>query len=328
MMAKADLLDLFVQKVGRDLVSIVDRLDGWPSIVRINLLGESLLVALHIDVVQGTFRGRDHIERRIQNPAKGRSLSAPPGTYPLIVGVWTERGDNIFVGMDARLRMSRTTRQSMFVRLQALENAANFGWDEYVNRAGELIVTFRPVLLPAYVEMRQSGLRLFSDKVGRAFEASGLLSPESQQRGKRERRVSIALARSAKFSRAVIAAYGGSCAMCGLGLGLVEGAHIYPVMAPDSPDEVWNGLALCGNHHGAFDRHLIWVNPSSLVIKMHPVLLGGAGRNYAAQSFLRTTYSKLQKPSSLKDCPLREMFKARYKFFSGAYSWASRKTKS
>lgn len=65
--------------------------------------------------------------------------------------------------------------------------------------------------------------------------------------------------------------------MCGLDEGLVEGAHIYPVEAPGSADELWNGLAaLCANHHRAFDLHRVCVVPGNLRVSFHPDLLRAA----------------------------------------------------
>jgi putative restriction endonuclease len=40
-------------------------------------------------------------------------------------------------------------------------------------------------------------------------------------------------------------------------LGIVEAAHIVPVSEPDSEDSVWNGIALCPNHHRLYDRNLL-----------------------------------------------------------------------
>lgn len=62
------------------------------------------------------------------------------------------------------------------------------------------------------------------------------------------------------FSGRVLAAYGHQCAFCRLQLGLLDAAHIVPVAAPSSTDEVTNGIALCKLHHYAYDSNLISFN--------------------------------------------------------------------
>lgn len=47
----------------------------------------------------------------------------------------------------------------------------------------------------------------------------------------RLRRAVSALIRDTRFSGSVLDAYMRRCAMCGLGLNLVQGAHIYPASA-------------------------------------------------------------------------------------------------
>ncbi len=65
--------------------------------------------------------------------------------------------------------------------------------------------------------------------------------------------------RNPKFREDVLRAYGRSCSVCGSDLRLadslfdLEAAHIMWHSA-EGPDEVPNGLALCGFHHKAFDR--------------------------------------------------------------------------
>ena len=77
---------------------------------------------------------------------------------------------------------------------------------------------------------------------------------------------------------------------------LVQGAHIYPARASDSPDKVWNGLALCSNHHTAFDRHLIWVEPSSRRVLLHEeVSIFVAERLIATLSGLRSVDREIER---------------------------------
>jgi len=63
--------------------------------------------------------------------------------------------------------------------------------------------------------------------------------------------------RVGKFRKLVLQAYDNRCAVCGLGLGLVHAAHIVPVER--GTDEPSNGIAMCPNHHAAFDRDILLI---------------------------------------------------------------------
>src|SRR5262249_16312605 len=144
-------------------------------------------------------------------------------------------------------------------------------------------------------------------EIANAAVASGLTRDDTAEAAERARRFASALARDAAFSKDVRKAYADRCAMCGLGLGLVVGAHIYPVSAPGSPDKVSNGLSLCQNHHAAFDNHKIWINPSTFEIRLHNEILSAATSNSAARRFVALTYKNLRLPSDSTKHPGREM---------------------
>jgi predicted restriction endonuclease len=105
---------------------------------------------------------------------------------------------------------------------------------------------------------------------------------------------------------------------------LVQGAHVYPVAAPSSYDEVWNGIALCSNHHNAFDGHRIWADPATREIRIHPKLNELASVSEASRTFLASTLRQLQPPTSPALAPRPEMFERRYAFYEGRYAWADR----
>lgn len=87
---------------------------------------------------------------------------------------------------------------------------------------------------------------------------------------KRSRRVVTATARPGqnRFRFAVLGRCEGQCVACGLAVDvLLEAAHLCSV-EDDGSDDPRNGIALCRNHHRAFDRpsFLFGVNPDSLEI--------------------------------------------------------------
>jgi putative restriction endonuclease len=67
-------------------------------------------------------------------------------------------------------------------------------------------------------------------------------------------------ARDAQFTEKVLNAYGRRCAVTRAQLRLLDAAHIYPVKAPGSTDEVTNGIAISPTYHRAFDHGLIFLD--------------------------------------------------------------------
>lgn len=320
-MSRRELVDRLVALVGPDIVTVADPLDGWPSLVRVRLDDGNLLTAMHLGPVGLSHRGRDEVERRFQNPGQNRPVSAPGHSLPLLLGIWEQGQRPILVGMEAEARLGRSTRQSLFIPLWLLHQAADSGWSEHFSTSGELIIGFHPALLPTYIETRRSGLSLEAEQISSILQASGVTASPEQLPAERARRASSALVRSAKFAKAVVEAYEGLCAMCGLDFGLVQAAHIYPVQAPNSVDEIWNGLALCSNHHTAFDRHLFWIEPSERSVKLHPNLLSGMEHAEVTRLFVKMTFPRLRPPISRQNAPTNEMFNKRYEFFGEKYAW-------
>jgi len=67
------------------------------------------------------------------------------------------------------------------------------------------------------------------------------------------------VSRAANFRLQVLQAYAHRCAVTRVQLGVVEAAHILPVVAPGSVDDVRNGIALSPTYHRAFDCGLIYM---------------------------------------------------------------------
>lgn len=326
-MRRSTLLQRIVQLVG-PAVRLVDRRDGWPGILEVEGLSTGHRVAAHVAPVGGGGRpGREAKERRFQNPGKGKPLQAPKNTLPSLLGLWdSEEEDSqpVLVGMEVNEdRLTKQTRQSYFVPLQTLLEAQAFGWAEHTSASAEEIFAFHPPLLPVYLEARLAEISNLGREMASIAQASGLVKQDrAQTPSERARYAAEVLVRNASFSKLVIEAYDGLCAMCGLNFGLLEGAHILPVAFPGSPDEIWNGLALCRNHHGALDRHRIWIDPNSRQLKWHPEILEQADRSMACAAFLENTAQSLQPPKDKAHIPRSEMLIRRYELYDGAYDWA------
>lgn len=70
----------------------------------------------------------------------------------------------------------------------------------------------------------------------------------------------------ARFRYSTLLRCGGECAACGLQVEvLLDAAHLCGVEEGGS-DDARNGIALCRNHHRAFDRQLFGIDPVSLAL--------------------------------------------------------------
>ena len=320
-MRRSQQATLIAELLGPEVMTVDELATGWPASVTVKTDTGPVRVALHVGPVGHSHRQRDDVERRFQNPGSDRPVTAQPGELPILLGVWEELGATVLVALDGRSRVGRETRFSLFAPLELLKAAAAQGWREGYSTTGERIVAFHPALLPAYVQALRSGVSIDAGSVALAVAAAGLVD-EVGTAIERGRRTVSSLVRDAIFSRDVREAYGGRCAMCGLNFSLVVGAHVYPVAAVGAPDKVWNGIALCHNHHAVFDGHLIYVEPDSRQITLHPELHEGITKSPACAQFVQGTFTRLVSPSRAHDLPKSAMFEKRYGFFASKYDWA------
>jgi hypothetical protein len=146
--------------VGIDLATVISPGNGWPSHLRIQTQKGVRLVSAYTGPIGESHRDRDG-ERRFQNPGKGRPIEALPNELALLLGLSEETGSPIVVGMDAIKRLGRATRQSLFMPLSLLHQAAREGWADHVSTVGERIIAFAPERLPEYVELcaKKAGIR-------------------------------------------------------------------------------------------------------------------------------------------------------------------------
>jgi hypothetical protein len=337
---RSELVAKIGRLVGPRSLDLLDIKDGWPALASVATESGDYDVAIFAGAVGPTSRpNRLHIERRFQNPGQDRRIELPPNRLPLLLGLWDSDpvlpvSRPVLMAADPHHRAGLRTRYSVFAKVAELRAAAETGWAEASNGSGEIITYFIPGLLPVFVEYLASGVHLDQEVVQAAARAAGVAElaslpeparfPLEEEATLRVRKAATMLVRDARFSRDVLNAYGGECALCGLEIPLVQGAHLYPASAPGSPDDVQNGVALCPNHHAAFDRHLIWIDPSSRSVSISPTLLAQAHANPGVRAFLDCTEPKLREPLSSRDRPVDSMFDNRYSYFSDQYSWLDR----
>jgi hypothetical protein len=283
-------------------------------------------VAAHVSTVGS--HARKPYELRFQNPGARDPVANPQRSFPVLLGLYDGSRTPILIGLDGRSRLGRAARFSILFNKSVVDEARVRGWAVYTSSTGENIYGFHPSLFPLLIEIVVSGLdapaaKSTSDDLGSLAVAAGLLDDDTPGSRLRARRAADVLIRDRAFGRGVVNTYGGLCAMCGIDYQLVVGAHIYPASAPGSPDKAWNGLALCHNHHAAFDSHRIWVEPDTKAIAIHPSLVEQAPANTALAAFLQSTYPSLSPPSIKAARPREEMFVRRYDYYAGHYAWAA-----
>jgi putative restriction endonuclease len=112
--------------------------------------------------------------------------------------------------------------------------------------------------------------------------------------------------RDRRFREAVMSAYGGRCAVCGVGMRFktapivvgVEAAHVMWFQA-GGPDTLRNGLALCSLHHKAFDLGAFAVEPDGRIVVSADI--GGMGADEVLEKHrsgsLRTPVEQADRPA-------------------------------
>lgn len=318
---------LHICQLSGESVQAISPNDGWPGGARVSLGDASTDIAMHVAPVGS--HSRAAYELRFQNPGNRQPVSAPNGALPILVGLYTSTDNrHILVATQGVSRLERVARFSILFRDTLVNEALERGWAVYVNNAGDQIFAFTPSLLPTYVELLQQGTEITepveeatSNEIASTIQAAGLLDDASEATQDRARRAVSQVIRHHAFGGLVAQAYGRKCALCGLGAGMTQGAHIYPASAPGSPDRVWNGISLCCNHHAVFDAHRIWIHPDTLAVSIHPELQALANQDAAMRGFLNTTYPELVIPEDAQARPRAEMFARRYAHFAGRYDW-------
>ncbi len=216
-MLRKNRIQYLAKQIGGDFARVLDARDGWPGLMEIkSTSGEWRPFEVHVGTIgPSTGRGRSQAESRFQNPGSKKPMSSPSGAPALLLGMWEGAGDRtVLVCMETEHRLGRATRQSLFFPLHLLERAASVGWDEHFSSTGEQIVGLLPDLLPTYIEMKVAGVMVGLHQIASILDAAGLQAEaEEETPVERARRASSQLVRSSTFSKRVIEAYDGLCAM-------------------------------------------------------------------------------------------------------------------
>jgi putative restriction endonuclease len=235
--------------------------------------GHGLLIYIW-SLTHGGGAARPKNEFRIQMTGLDSKLRFIIGYKTLLLG-WHE-GLKVFVGFDVQKHRRSTSRSpSIQVHFETLEKAKR---DQIAfQRKGndEIAVAFLPGLFAEYVSSQDS-LHQFaaSDDELAILErvVSGDVLTEESLIGLSTEREEVVKTitlrkRESDFRDRVLKAYENRCAMCDLQLRLLDAAHIIPVQEPGSNDLTCNGMALCKNHHAAYDNGVVKVDER---YRIHP----------------------------------------------------------
>ena len=206
-------------------------------------------------------------EYRIQMTTVSSPLPLNPKGYTLLLGY--EPNLKMFAGFDlTRHRIFTTGSPSVQIDIKCIHKALEDGlaFDRKTNQ--EIAVGIRPDQILNYMANAED-----LHRIGKNADMYNLLSKASASEKifkreiaklapKRQKILSTVTrwARSASFRQQVLRAYDNRCSVTRMQLRLVDAAHILPVHAKETFDDVRNGIALSPTYHRAFDGGLIYLD--------------------------------------------------------------------
>jgi len=169
------------------------------------------------------------------------------------------------------INKDKSTTVSVYSRFSIQDAAKDKSISNYIDNRDQSVISFKPEYLGLYLEniekihfLLESELRNLVDFSDQQFDEDSLSSSKNFKKEK----FSVThtkYKRDSTFAKKVYEAYDNKCSMCGLGLGLIEGAHIVPHSNDKGTDDVTNGIALCALHHKAYDNSLIYFDRDYLI---------------------------------------------------------------
>ncbi len=219
------------------------------------------------NISHGGGQARSTDEFRIQvTGVPGNTFLSEPGGKTLILGWWPNH--EVFAGFDYRRHRSQLGSSPSFqVGRDALQDAVTNRMGTHRKSTGELVIAFQPEFIGTYARnlesLHDTGKVMDEVDILRrvAVASETVAEHEIEDSVSQPRRYAVTQTRRAlraiDFRARVLSAYEHRCAMCGVQLKLVDGAHILPVPQPESTDDTSNGIALCSLHHRAYDRSIV-----------------------------------------------------------------------
>jgi putative restriction endonuclease len=225
-----------------------------------------------------TFGGRPQLpdEYRIQMTSVSSPLQIAVNGPTILLGY--EPNLKMFAGFDLRRHQTFTTGSpSVQIDIRTVRKALQDGLAFDRKSNNEIAIGIRPDQIVNYAlnaehlhkyAKEPDTLRLLAKASSRAIISPADIATLSEPRQRIVQTVSR-LSRDANFRLQVLNAYGNRCAVTRAQLRLVDAAHILPVGAPGSADNVQNGVGLAPTFHRAYDAGLIYLT-QDLEMRINP----------------------------------------------------------
>lgn len=248
-------------------VLYLSRAGDHPARYRVSRDGTSITVRVYIWNISHGGGQRSAAEYRIQiTGLDPRQFVSEPQGKTIILGYWDN--EEVFAGFDYNFHTGVLGGSpSIQIGEAALLDANLNRFAVHEKGNGELAVAFTPDFIGTYVENLASlhATGSIPAELGLltriAANPAGVPEPEIAATVAPPRQFAITQTKRAlralDFKDRIMTAYSHRCAMCGIQLRLLDGAHILPVSEAGSTDETSNGVALCALHHRAYDRSLV-----------------------------------------------------------------------
>lgn len=228
--------------------------------------GDNFILSVYVWTL--TFGGRPSLpnEWRIQMTSVKSPLTLAADGPTVLVGYDPDL--QLIAGFDLlRHRTFTTGSPSVQIDREALKQAETDGLSFHRKTNEEIAIGVRPDQFVAYAlnaeALHKSGSSAtLVNVLNAAVKQQPLPVDIDSLSANRKRLVQEVsrLSRSASFGRNVLFAYGQRCAVTRVQLKLVDAAHILPVGAPGSSDDVRNGIALSPTFHRAYDAGLVYLD--------------------------------------------------------------------
>ncbi|MBC8755934.1 HNH endonuclease [Kordia sp. YSTF-M3] len=204
-----------------------------------------------------------------------------------------------------RERFNQKQTVSLYSRFSTQKLAAKEKIGSYRDSNGQSVISFVPDYLGLYLE-NLSFIHLVTDiELKELVEQSDSLNNDNAdgEFDSSEGKLTITHARQKRdpsFRKKVYDAYNNRCAMCGIGLELIEAAHIVPHSHEKGTDEIDNGMGLCALHHTAYDRSLIYFDEelNILINENKMEYLEKVGLDSGIRKFEKLAFDKVQIPKN------------------------------
>ncbi len=227
-------------------------------------------------LTHGGGAARPKNEFRIQLTGVTPPLELNPTGPTILIGY--EPNLKCFAGFDLRRHKRFSINSpSIQIPITVLHTALQHGLSFATKGNNEIAIGFRPDQFLAYA-LNAELLHTYGAEaktVDLLTKAAALepIGAEELERVAKDRQRVVAtvsrLSRDSDFRRKVTIAYDRRCAVTRIQLRLIDAAHILPVGAKGSCDEVYNGICLSPTYHRAFDRSLIYLD-ENLNMQINP----------------------------------------------------------